>query len=266
VFFRNIYLKTLLDQWKFTGWISVGLIAAALYTTLLFPLIRDTSGLNEFIEQLPQFILSLIGGASAFTTPEGFLNTQPFSVLAPLLVITFAVVRGSNLIAGEEESRTLDQLLANPVRRGRVAMEKAAALATSVLVLVVVLFAWILIGSAIAGFSLDLARLSQIVFSLFLLGTGSGLMALGIGLATGRRSFAGGVAAGVLAVGWLLNAIQQLAPVLEWTKFISVFWYYNGNNIFVNGMVIWHALLLTGVAACSLALGTWWFERRDLRG
>lgn len=265
LYFRNVYFKTLHDQRRLTLWIGLGLLAAALYTTLLFPVIRDISGFEDFIQELPEFILSLIGGALQFTTPEGFLNTQPFSVLAPLLMLTYAVVRGAALVAGEEESHTLDQLLANPISRVSLVGQKILGLLTGIAVLSTVLFLGILIGSWIAGFSLDLWKLAQIVFSLFLLGASAGLLAAGIGAATGKRGNAGGITAGVLVAGWLFNAIQQLAAVLEWTRFISLFWYYNGNNILLDGLIGWHSFVLAAVGAASIVAGTYVFQHRDLR-
>ncbi len=264
-YFRNVYFKTIYDQRRLTLWIGIGLIAAALYTTLLFPVIRDISGFEEFVDELPDFILSLVGGALEFTTPEGYLNTQPFSVLAPLLMLTYAVVRGSALVAGEEESHTLDQLLANPISRTSLVAQKSLGLLTGLMVLAVLLWASIQVGAAIAGFSVDLWNLTQIVFNLFLLAASAGMLAAGIGAATGKRGNAGGITAGVLVAGWLFNAIQQLAAVLEWTRFISVFWYYNGNNILLNGTIAWHSMVLFGVAAASIVAGAYVFQRRDLR-
>ena len=266
MFFRGVYLKTLHDQWKITLWVGLGLIAAALYTTLIFPLVRDAAGLEEFVNQLPEVLRSLLGGTLNFATPEGFLNTQPFSVLGPLLLVVFGVVRGASVIAGEEESHTLDQLLANPVSRWQLLAEKAAAVETGLAVLCILLFLGIIAGTAIAGFSLDLWLLTQTVFSLFLLGSASAMLSAGIGAATGRRSLASGIPAGVLVAGWLFNAVQQLADVLEWTKFLSLFWYYNGNVVLVNGIIPWQALALAGLAAAALAAGAVAFERRDLRG
>ena len=266
MFFRSIYMKTAHDQWKVTSWIGLGLVAAALYTTLLFPVIRDATGLEEFISQLPDVLVSLFGGALDFTTPEGFLNTQPFSVLAPLLTVVYAVVRGASVIAGEEESHTLDQLLSNPVGRARLLLEKALAVETGLLILALVLYIGLLAGMAIAGYSLDQWKLVQAVLSLFLLASASAMLAAGIGAATGKRSLASGITAGVLVVGWLLNAIQQLADVLSWTKYISVFWYYNGNNVLMNGLNGWHAAVLAAVAVTAFAAGALVFQRRDLRG
>lgn len=265
IYFRSVYLKTLHDQRKLTMWIGIGLATAALYTTLLYPVIRDISGFEDFIQELPEFILSLIGGAIEFTTPEGFLNTQPFSVLAPLLMLVYAVVRGAALIAGEEESHTLDQLLANPIGRPALLAQKVLGLETGLAILATVLFVGILSGSAIAGFSVNLWNLFLIVLSLFLLSSAAGMLAAGIGAATGNRGNAAGITTGLLVVGWLFNAIQQLAEVLEWTKYSSLIWYYNGNNILLNGLIGWHAVLLCVVAVASVAAGAVMFQHRDLR-
>lgn len=264
-YFRNVYSKTLHDQRKLTLWIGIGLIASALYTTLLYPVISDISGFEEFIEQLPDVVLSLMGGALEFTSPEGFLNTQPFSVLAPLLMLTYAVVRGSALIAGEEESHTLDQLLANPVNRAMLLAHKVLAMVTGLLILATVLFIGIVAGAAIAGFSVDTWHLVQVNFSLFLMASAGGLVAAGIGAATGKRGNAGGITAGVFVAGWLFNAIQQLADVLEWTKYLSYFWYYNGNNILVNGLIEWRALVMLVSGVIAIVAGGIVFQRRDLR-
>lgn len=265
LFFKNIYFKTLHDQRKLTMWIGLGLIAAALYTTLLFPVIRDISGFEDFIQELPELILSLMGGALEFTTPEGFLNTQPFSVLAPLLMLVYAVVRGSALIAGEEESHTLDQLLANPISRTSLFAQKVLAMETGLAALATVLFLGIVTGTSIADYSVDLWKLLQIVFSLFLMASAAGMISAGFGAATGKRGNAGGIAAGILVAGWLFNAIQQLAEVLEWSKYLSLFWYYNGNNILLNGLIGWHAMVLVTVGLVSVVAGAAIFQRRDLR-
>lgn len=266
MFSRGIYLKTIHDQWKLTAWMSVGLIAFSLYVTLLFPVVRDTSGLSDFLDQLPEILLSLIGGALDFTEPEGFLSAELFAFLSPMIILVYSVVRGSSAIAGEEEGNTLDQLLANPVGRGSVLLEKAAAIETGLLALCVVQLLAVLAGAAMAGFTVDFWLLTQAHISLFLLGTVGAMFAAALGAAFGRRSLASGITTGVLITGWLLNAVQQVVDTLEWTRLISVFWYYNGDNVLVNGLVIWRALALLAVSGVAISLGVVRFKSRDIRG
>ena len=78
----------------------------------------------KVLDSLPPVIKNLIGKNNFMATPEGFFNLQPFSILAPLLFIVFAVAKGSDATAGEEERGTLDLLLANPLPRRRVVAGK----------------------------------------------------------------------------------------------------------------------------------------------
>ena len=70
-------------------------------------------------------------GAPSSTTPRrpGYLGTELFSLIVPLLLIIAAVATGARAIAGEEERGTLDLLMSLPVTRRRVTAEKLAAMA-----------------------------------------------------------------------------------------------------------------------------------------
>ena len=72
-----------------------------------------------------------------FTSGPGYLSTETFSLLAPLMLIGLGIALGTGTIAGEEERGTLDLLIASPVSRGRVLAAKALG-ALAVLVTVAV--------------------------------------------------------------------------------------------------------------------------------
>ena len=63
-----------------------------------------------------------------FGTPVGAGVFELFSLMAPLLLIVFSIGAGASAIAGEEDRHTLELLLANPVSRCRIVLEKLAAL------------------------------------------------------------------------------------------------------------------------------------------
>ena len=69
---------------------------------------------------------ALLGG-SDLTSPVGYLNTQMFAFFLPAVLIVFGVLRGTAALAGEEQDRTLDLLLAQPVHRGSAYVQKAIA-------------------------------------------------------------------------------------------------------------------------------------------
>ena len=124
---NNLFWKTLRDQrWSLLGW-SLGLAALSLYLLYVYPFINRAASMMKVLDSLPPVIKNLIGKNNFMATPEGFFNLQPFSILAPLLFIVFAVAKGSDATAGEEERGTLDLLLANPLRRRQVVLHKSLA-------------------------------------------------------------------------------------------------------------------------------------------
>ncbi|MDA1279366.1 MAG: ABC transporter permease subunit [Chloroflexi bacterium] len=261
---RNVYLKTLRDSKKSILFYSIGSIAIGLYVTLFYPTIRDATGFAEFIEQLPETLKALIGDAETYTTAEGFLNAEMFSFMAPLVIGTFVIIAGMAAIAGEEESHTLDQLLANPITRQSIVLQKAAALLTGLLILVVAMWIGIVSGSKIAGFDLSITGTTQALVSLFALGAVLGLIALSVGAVTGRKGLAGGIAAAVGVVGFLLDTFLSVVELLDPARFISVFYYFNNNDVIINGINIAHFSTLVAIAVIAVVVAVWRFERRDV--
>jgi ABC-2 type transport system permease protein len=261
---RNVYLKSLRDSRKSILFYSIGTMALGLYVTLFYPTIRDATGFTDFLEDLPEVFQALIGDAETYTTAEGFLNAEVFSFMGPLIVSVFAIIAGTAAIAGEEESHTLDQLLANPISRTSVLLQKAGALLTGLLALSVALGIGLVAGSNIAGFDLSITGTAQAIASLYVLGATMGLLALSIGAATGRKGLAGGVTAGVGVVGFLLDTFLSVVEVLEPARFISVFYYFNNNDVILNGINAAHMLALVGLTGVAVATAVWRFDRRDV--
>jgi hypothetical protein len=69
-----------------------------------------------------------LGGQTTLTSPVGYLNSQFFANLLPVMLLVFAVGMAAWAISGDEAAGTLELLLANPVSRARVAAERAGAL------------------------------------------------------------------------------------------------------------------------------------------
>jgi len=184
--------------------------------------------------------------------------------MAPLVVGVFAVIAGMAAIAGEEESHTLDQLMANPISRRTIVLQKSGALLTSIGILVAAMWIGTVGGSLIAGFELSIAGTTEALVSTFMLGAVLGLLALSVGAATGRKGLAGGVAAIVGVTGFLLDTFLSVVDLLDPARFISVFYYYNGNDVILNGINYVHFFTLVGIALVAVAVAVWRFEQRDV--
>ncbi len=166
----------------------------------------------KVLDSLPPFIKNLVGKNNFMATAEGFLNLQPFSILAPLLFIVIAIGKGGDATAGEEERGTLDLLLSQPLPRWRLVLAKFAAEAAALLFLALVFWGSMAAGTRLFGVAVDWLRLAQVIFSLLLLGLTFLSMSLAIGCLSGKRKLCLGVSGGFALVTYLINAY---APMIE---------------------------------------------------
>lgn len=57
-------------------------------------------------------------------------------MVAPMLIIILGIALGSDAIAGEEERKTMDLLLSNPISRSRIVLEKFLAMTSIILIVI----------------------------------------------------------------------------------------------------------------------------------
>jgi ABC-2 type transport system permease protein len=260
----NLFWKTLRDQrWSLSGW-SAGLAVLSLYLLYVYPFINRASEMMKVLDSLPPVIKNLIGKNNFMATPEGFFNLQPFSILAPLLFIVFAVAKGSDATAGEEERGTLDLLLANPLGRRQAVIQKSLAHGAALLALSAVLWLAMAGGSWLFGIALDRLRLAEVTFSLWLLGLVFYALALACGCWRGKKKFSIGVSGGLAVITYLVNAYAPMVESLRPYRIVSPFYFYNGNNVLSNGLQPSHVLVLAGLFSFFTAAALFAFSRRDL--
>ena len=261
---HNLFWKTLRDQrWSLLGW-AVGLVGLSTYILYVYPFINRAAGMMKMLDSLPPVIKNLIGKSNFMATPEGFFNLQPFSILAPLLFIVFAVARGSDATAGEEERGTLDMLLANPLRRGRVVVEKSLAHGAALFILSVAFWLGMAGGARLFGITLNPLRLAAVIFSCFLLGLTFFSLALACGCLSGKKKVSIGASGGFAVVTYLINAYAPMVESLRPWRMCSPFYYYNGNTVIINGLNPAHILVLAGLIVVFFCAALFFFSRRDL--
>jgi ABC-2 type transport system permease protein len=260
----NLFWKTLRDQrWSLFGW-SAGLAVLSLYLLYVYPFINRASAMMKVLDSLPPVIKNLIGKNNFMASPEGFFNLQPFSVLGPLLFIVFAVAKGSDATAGEEERGTLDLLLANPLGRRQAVVQKSLAHGAALLVLSAVFWLAMAGGAWLFGIALDRLRLAEVIFSLWLLGLVFYSLALACGCWLGKKKFSIGVSGGLAVITYLVNAYAPMVESLRPYRVVSPFYFYNGNNVLGNGLQPAHVLVLAGLFCFFSAAALIAFQRRDL--
>lgn len=262
----SVLAKTVRDQARALWFWALGVAATAGLYVAFWPSFSKNAVYSKMMGQLPRAYRDFLtaGGTIDLGTPAGYLNTELFSFLAPLLLLVYAVAAGANAVAGEEERRTLDLLLANPISRTRVLLEKTGAMVAGSVLIGAALWAALWAGSAAADMGLAPGRLAAATVASVVVGVVFGCLALTIGAATGRRGAALGTGIAVAVLTYFVNALAPSVGALRPYRWTSPFYHASGNNPLINGLAWGHILLL--LAAGAVLVGVAWaaFRRRDL--
>ena len=263
----DVLVRTLKDQKRALLWWSLGVVLMVAMTVLFYPSVRDSqASLNDAIDQMPKSVRAMfIGEGVDMASPTGYLDSQFFSLMAPLLFIIYAIGYGARALAGEEESGTLDMLLANPVSRRRIVVEKGFGLPVALMFLAIVFVASILICGMAVGMSVDVGALSSATLSSLLMGLVFGAGAMAVGAARGRRGASIGAAAAVVALMYFINSLALVSSIVKPFRFVSFFFYYGGVSPMSHGFDAGDTLVLVASAAVCFVATLMFFERRDLR-
>jgi len=259
----SIWLKTLRDlRGQILAW-SLGLAALGAANVLVFPSFQSMPGLVPFLEHLPPVVKAMMGDVQAVTRLEGFLRPKLFDPL-PLLLAVFVVSQGARALAGEVEHRSVDLLMAQPIRRRRVVLEKYLAVAGAAVILCLALAASLvvcslLIDSEVRADHLVLATLNALPLTWLF----AGLAVLGSSL-TSRARRASLLAGSIVVASYVFDTLQLLSPVLARWRALSLFAHYKASYSLAGDLSPAPILLLLGIAVILVAgaVATW--ERRDL--
>lgn len=260
----SVLAKTLHDRRRsLLGW-SLGLVGLTALIAAYWPSVRDSPDLQRFVQDLPEAVRAITGEAD-FGTAIGFLDAELFSFMMPLLFLVVAIGMGARAVAAEEERGTIDLLMSMPIARWRMLLEKVAAGVLVLAALGLVLFL-ALLGASAAGMDLPAGRMAQISLATVLLALPFGALALAIGCITGVRGLALGLTSGAAVAAYMLNALAPLVDSLDgWEELSPFAWYASSEVLTGDGLALWRAALLVGVAAALTAVAVVAIERRDLR-
>lgn len=239
---------------------AFGMVAVIVMVGALFPSVGGSIGKL----QVPEGVANLLGGAD-YGTITGWMRSEIGAVYGPLVVAASAIAAAVTSTAGEEEAGILALVLAHPIERGRLVLDKAAA--TAVVVVIVAGGTWIglMLGVAAAGGGISVADITALAVHLAGFGFAIGAVALALATTTGRPSVAATGAAAVGVAGFLVNGFAPLLSGFTWLKYLSVFYYYSGHDPITDGVDLGGLVVLAVVACALTTVAVVGLRRRDLR-
>jgi ABC-2 type transport system permease protein len=217
--------------------------------------------LNNLTRNMPGALKAFVGS----DVPGGYVVGETFTLIAPVALVTYAVIAGASAVAGEERDGTMSVLSAQPVTRTAILLAKAGALALSLVVVAAFFWAGLALADLAYGSDLSPGLLAAGTIHLLFLGLAFAAIALAFGAATGRPEVASSAAGGIAVVAYLSNAMLPLAGMGRWAQ-LSPWYYALGSDPLRHGVDVAHLGVLTGLAAIAVVAAILTFARRDLRG
>jgi ABC-2 type transport system permease protein len=256
-------MKTLHEKrWWMVFW-SLGVIGMSL---LMMSFYHSFSGgqFDEALKNLPKSFQGIIGNMASLKTVPGYVSQEVFALRVPLLTLIMGIILYTGVLAGDENEGTLQSLLAQPVSRLRVFLEKLLAAMVVSFIICGAAFIGVWIGLLLIHEQMSLLRLFQAVVGAWLLVFMFGSLGFAIGAITGKRGIAGSVT-GLLTFGsYLLSSFAPSVALIEKIDKYFPFHYYNNPAIAVNGLKGSNVLLMVSVSGLLLIIAAVIFTKRDI--
>lgn len=260
--------RLLRDRRTSTLWWSAGLVVTVVLVAVSFSTVEGQSEFDESIEDLPESVRVLlgVGDGLSISSPEGYLNSQLFANLLPILLTVFGVGLGAAILAGDEGTGRLELLMAHPISRRRVALERVAGMLALMVGLTAAAAIVLAVLAPSNGLDVGADAFTAAFASSFALALLHASIAFGVGAWTGRRGLAIAVGAAMTVGGFLLQSLASLSDVLRPLRWLSPWQWFLDQPSVVDGWSVTALPALVCVAASAFAIGAgiWRFERRDL--
>ncbi|WP_435151641.1 ABC transporter permease subunit [Haladaptatus sp. DFWS20] len=230
-----------------------------------FPSVTSSGvDLDAYLESMPPALQAAFGEAS-LTTIEGFLAIEIYQFFWLLLLGVYVAYVAGALIAGDEERDRMDILLATPITRVNVVVEKFCSLIMPIVVVNILVPLAVFIGVVLVGESIDLMNLTMVhLLSIpYLLACGA--IGLLLSVVAGKADLAQRGGLGAVFGLFLLDSITEAAG-MEWIGGLSPTHYYNPTAILVSGEYDWMgAIVLLAATVVLVFVSAVAFKRRDVR-
>ncbi|GAA0830143.1 ABC transporter permease [Streptosporangium amethystogenes subsp. fukuiense] len=217
------------------------------------------------LTKFPGAMRDLMGGLEdGFTSGPGYLQTLVYQLFGPMLFIMCAAVIGNRAIAQPEETGTLELVLTLPITRGRLVLERFAALALALFGMAAVTFLVVLGLASAVGMDVPADRILAGHTGVFLLALFFGTLCLTVGAVTGRRGVALAVVGVVAVAGYVVETMGRDVDGVSWLRWISPFHYYLDGRPIQQGFPAWEYLVLAGAIVALVLTAIPAFDRRDV--
>jgi ABC-2 type transport system permease protein len=265
----TIFVEQLKRSWRDTLFWGLGIAMLMFY---VLAIIQDVDVLKQYeqlLASMPPALLSAFGldDAASLSTPEGFLAFGGMTY-GILLLAVYAILSGLNITANDEDEGILDVVLALPIARWRVIVEKFLAYVLMVSVIVLIGYGGIIGGRIVvpAEVELDMSRL--LVGTLVMIPTTLAMLAVTMMIASliSRKRIAMALSTTFVVASYFIFTIGNAASnaITDFLARLSLFSYFDAEQTVTNGLQVGNIVILLAIIVVSLGISVVAFERRDI--
>jgi len=247
-------------RWAILGW-GFGLILFGAVYISIFP---------EMFEQLTDLkdlsIYRIMG--MQLGTIEGYLASVVLTYI-PILIGIYCIISSTAILAGEEDTGTLELITAAPLSRRQILTAKVLALIVivSAILVIAALGNTLLLEIIPFNIPINVTPISFFAALISSLPLAAALIMLGVflGAILPNRRTAAVVLTVYFIAGFFGENIAGMVRSLEPLKYFSLFNYYNTTAaIFTEGVRFSDTLILLGISAIFFILALIFFQKRNL--
>lgn len=246
-------------------WVAVVAMFYAGFITAFYPTIRaNAAEFEKMLAIYPKELMAAFGISGSLGDPGTFVNSYIYQFLWPLVAAIAGIFMATRL-AADADTGFLDLPLSSRLPRVRYLASAIAAHVVGLAILTALTVGSIVVVDRVVGPHLDAMRLALSGVHAFLFAAAVAGVTTVLAVVLLDRGRAGGIAAGILIVMYLLNVVAQLSPDFRDLERLSAFHYFDLREVVGNGVYP----LGDSLVFLAFALGGWLlalilFRRRDL--
>lgn len=263
----QIFLETLRRSWRQILYWGIGLGFLGFYVIAIVSDVESLEQMGEMLGAFPPALLQAFGVSNIelLTSGEGFVASVYFSYLLIILAV-FAIMAGMSITANEEDEGIMDIMLALPISRAQIMLEKFAAYTLITIGIVSVSYIGLALGPTASELTFNMSALFAGTFSVI----PSVLLIIAftamVATLVRTRAAAMAIAATFVVSSYFMNFLAEAASetFVAAISGLSFFSYYDSFAILEQGFV-WSNLLLMLLISVGLGLvALWGWQRRDV--
>lgn len=259
-----LFIKTYRDHWKaLIAWTLtiVGLVAIEMS---IYPSIaKNATNMQSLVDAFPD-AMKKIFRMQDYASGPGFLSTELYSMMVPLVIIAVAASWGASATAQEEDKGTADMLFTLPISRTSILVSKMVATISAIVALALISMVSILLLKSWAHMEISLTSLFAVTLSMIGLGLFFASLSFSVGALSSHKGAALGIATGIALISFVFYSMAGLVKTMEnFSPFNPLEWALGGNPLF-DGVDIAGLIKLTLSSLVFFTLTLIVFNRKDI--